>query len=304
LCGHIDTVNVEGMAAPHTPRVDGDRLHGRGAYDMKAGVAAALVAACAAAEAGLRGDVVVAAVADEEHASLGVQEALRSVDADAAIVTEPTEMELVVAHKGFVWIEVEVTGVAAHGSRPHLGVDAIVKTGPILTALGELDGGLGERTHPLLGRGSVHASVIEGGVELSSYPARCVVGLERRTLPGESGADIEREIEQLLERCRAADPALQAEQRTLLVREPFEVDQDSELVRALSAAAEQVVGAKPAIAGASYWADAAFIAAAGIPTVMFGPSGEGAHAVEEWVSLSDTKAVTETLIAVAGDVCG
>jgi acetylornithine deacetylase len=305
LCGHIDTVNVEGMAGAHSPRVDGDRLHGRGAYDMKAGVAAALLAAREAARASLRGDVVVAAVADEEHASLGVQEALRHAGAraGAAIVTEPTELELVVAHKGFVWIEIEVTGVAAHGSRPHLGVDAIVKAGPILTALGELDNALAVRTHPLLGRGSLHASVIEGGVELSSYPARCVIGIERRTLPGDSGADIEREVEELLDRCRAADPLLQVEQRTLLVREPFEVDRESELVQAVSDAATEVTGQAPAIAGASYWADAAFISAAGIPTVMFGPSGEGAHAIEEWVSLSDTESVTRTLIGVAKRVC-
>jgi acetylornithine deacetylase len=303
LCGHIDTVNVEAMSDPHSPRVDGDRLWGRGAYDMKAGVAAALIAARESARNGLRGDVVVAAVADEEHASLGVQEALRAVEADAAIVTEPTEMELVVAHKGFVWIEITVTGQAAHGSRPHLGADAIVKTGPILTELGALDVALGERTHPLLGRGSVHASVIEGGVELSSYPARCVVGLERRTLPGETGADIEREVEALLARCRATDPVLVAEQRTLLVREPFEVDHESELVHAVSDAAAEVTGSAPPIAGASYWADAAFIAAAGIPTVMFGPSGEGAHAIEEWVSLSDTEAVARTLTAVATRIC-
>src|SRR3954468_19157625 len=186
LCGHVDTVGVEGMTAPHDPRVEGDRLHGRGAYDMKAGAAAALVACREAAAVGLAGDVVVAAVADEEHSSLGVQEALRAVRADAAVVTEPTEMTVVVAHKGFVWSEVEVTGRAAHGSRPHLGVDAIVKTGPILAAVGELDRALGERTHPLLGRGSVHAAKIEGGEELSSYPARCVLGLERRTLPGET----------------------------------------------------------------------------------------------------------------------
>jgi acetylornithine deacetylase len=304
LCGHLDTVNVEGMTDAHRPRVDGDRLHGRGAYDMKAGVAAALIAAREAARAGLRGDVVVAAVADEEHASLGVQEALRNVQADAAIVTEPTELELVVAHKGFVWIEIEVTGVAAHGSRPHLGVDAIVKAGPVLSGIGALDAALGERTHPLLGRGSVHASVIEGGVELSSYPARCVIGLERRTLPGETGADIEHEVEQLLDACRAVDPDLQAEQRTLLVREPFEVPEDSEIVSAVSAAATEVLGDPPKIAGASYWADAAFIAAAGIPTVMFGPSGEGAHAIEEWVSLADTESVTRTLIGVASRICG
>jgi acetylornithine deacetylase len=232
-----------------------------------------------------------------------VQEALRHVHGDAAIVTEPTELELVVAHKGFVWIEIDVTGVAAHGSRPHLGVDAIVKAGPILTALGELDESLSARTHPLLGRGSLHASVIEGGVELSSYPARCVIGIERRTLPSDTGADIEREIEELLDRCRAADPQLQVQQRTLLVRQPFEVDQDSELVRAVSDEAAAAVGAPPPIAGASYWADAAFIQSAGIPTVMFGPSGEGAHALEEWVSLPDTEAVARTLVGVATRIC-
>lgn len=167
LCGHYDTVTVEGMRDPGT-RVEGDRVYGRGAYDMKAGLAAALIACREAAGRGLAGDVIVAAVADEEHASLGVQEVLATVRADAAIVTEPTELELVVAHRGFVWSEVEVTGRAAHGSRAHLGVDAIVKTGPILTALGALDAELGALRHSLLGRGSVHASVIRGGEELST----------------------------------------------------------------------------------------------------------------------------------------
>jgi acetylornithine deacetylase len=303
LCGHYDTVSVEGMRAPHAPRVEGDRLYGRGAYDMKAGVAAALLACRAAAGLELAGDVVVAAVADEEHASLGVQEVLASVSADAAVVTEPTELELVVAHKGFVWSEIEVAGVAAHGSRPHLGVDAIVKAGSVLTALGELDEALGARSHPLLGRPSVHASVISGGEELSSYPARCVVELERRTLPGETAADVEAELAALIERCRAADDALEAGVRTLLVREPFEVDRRGALVEALREAAVEALGAEPPIGGASYWADAAFIAAAGIPTVMFGPGGEGAHAVEEWVSLSDTDAVVRTLTALARRIC-
>jgi acetylornithine deacetylase len=303
LCGHIDTVSVEGMTEPHAPRVDGDRLHGRGAYDMKSGVAAALVACREAAARDLAGDVVVAAVADEEHASIGVQEALRAVAAHAAIVTEPTELELIVAHKGFVWAQIEVTGRAAHGSRPHLGVDAIVKTGPLLTAVGALDDTLGARTHPLLGRGSVHASTIEGGVELSSYPARCVLGLERRTLPGETAADVEAELDTLLDECRRADPDLVAERRTLLVREPFEVAPDADIVGAVSMAAEQVLGRRPALGGASYWADAAFVAAAGIPTVMFGASGEGAHALEEWVSIGDTVAVTEALIGVACQLC-
>jgi acetylornithine deacetylase/succinyl-diaminopimelate desuccinylase-like protein len=294
LCGHIDTVNVEGMSDPHVARVEGDRLYGRGAYDMKSGVASALIACREAAKLGLAGDVVVAAVADEEHASLGVQAALRHVSADAAIVTEPTELEIAIAHKGFIWAEIELTGRAAHGSRPHLGVDAIVKAGPVLTALGELDRSLGGREHPLLGRGSVHASVISGGVEMSSYPAECVIGIERRTLPGETAADVEAELEALLERCRAADPELVVEKRMGLVREPFEVDPDAEIVKALG-------DGEPV--GVSYWADSAFISAAGIPTVLYGASGEGAHAQVEWVSLDATETVARTLVEVARAIC-
>jgi len=286
LCAHLDTVGVEGMNDPHTPRIEGDRLYGRGAYDMKSGLASALIA-CRDAP----GDVLVAAVADEEHASLGVQEVLAAHTADAAIVTEPTELELVVAHKGFVWIEIEVEGRAAHGSRHEEGIDAIVDAGPILTGIGELDAALAANSHPLLGRGSVHASLIRGGAEMSSYPASCTIGLERRTLPGETSAQVEAEIERLIEGT--------ATQRTLLVREPFAVDPDAPIVRALAEAA-----GGPTLAGAPYWADAAFIAAAGIPTVMFGAGGTGAHAVEEWVSVADAVTVTRTLIAAAQRICG
>ncbi|MEA2126932.1 MAG: acetylornithine deacetylase [Solirubrobacteraceae bacterium] len=286
LCGHTDTV-----AGQVGPRREGDRFHGRGAYDMKGGLAAALTACVRAAGLGLAGDVVVAAVADEEHASLGVQDVLAHVGADVAIVTEPTELAVAVAHRGFVWLEIEVAGRAAHGSRPHLGVDAIVRAGPILTGLGELDAALAERTHPLLGRGSVHASVIEGGVELSSYPERCVIGLERRTLPGETAAQVETEINALLEGHDAAC-------RTLLVREPFTVDPDDEFVRTVRAATSA-----EAVTGMSYWADSAFIAAAGIPTVLYGPAGAGAHAAEEWVSVSSCETVADTLVAVARQVC-
>jgi acetylornithine deacetylase/succinyl-diaminopimelate desuccinylase-like protein len=303
LCGHTDTVNIEGMDGPFTVRIDGDRLYGRGSYDMKAGLAAALIASREAAALDLAGDVVVAAVADEEHASLGVQEVLAAIAAAAAIVIEPTEMALVVAHRGFVWSEVEVTGRAAHGSRPHLGVDAIVKMGPVLTALGKLDTALDARTHPLLGHPSVHASLIEGGEELSSYPGRCVVGIERRTLPGERTVDVEAELEALLDACRAADDGLVASRRTLLTREPFEIAQDADIVALVGDAVAATLGERPAIEGASYWADAALIAAAGIPTVIYGPGGAGAHELEEWVSISNTASVARVLVDVARRVC-
>ena len=249
LCGHLDTVGVEGMSAPHEPRADGDRLYGRGAYDMKAGVAAALVACREAAALGLAGDVVVAAVADEEHSSIGVQEALRAVEADAAIVTEPTQLQPVSAHRGFVWLEIEVTGRAEHGSRYDLGVDAIVKAGPILTELGRLDERLAAGAgHELLGRGSVHASLISGGSDLATYPERCTISVERRTLPGED--DIQAELEELLESCRGADPALEASVRTLLVRAPLETAIDDPLVGAVVDAAERVLGERRGVSGA------------------------------------------------------
>jgi acetylornithine deacetylase/succinyl-diaminopimelate desuccinylase-like protein len=303
LCGHVDTVNVEDMPDAHRPRVDGDRLYGRGAYDMKAGVAAALLACREAAALNLAGDVVVAAVADEEHSSIGIQEALRTVTPDAAIVTEPTELAVAVAHKGFAWVEIEVSGVAAHGSRPHLGVDAIVKAGPILTGVGQLDADLAAREHPLLGRGSVHGSTINGGIEMSSYAARCAIGLERRTLPGETAEQVRAEIDALLDRCRAADPDLVVEHRPGLVREPFEVPTDSDIVKQVTEAAAEVFGRQPEVGGVSYWADAAFIASAGVPTVLLGPGGHGAHGIDEWVSIGDTEAVTQALVGAAIRIC-
>lgn len=301
LCGHLDTVGVEGVSDPFVPRVDGDRLYGRGAYDMKGGLAAALVACRDASRAGITGEVIVAAVADEEHASLGVQEALRHVRADAAIVTEPTERRIANAHKGFVWTEIDVTGRAAHGSRPHLGIDAIMKVGPILLELDALNRELStRRVHATLGSGTLHASLITGGREESTVPERCRLTVERRTLPGETVAGVEADIDVLLRRCRCADPELTVTARTTLARDPFEVDPDEPIVQAL----QQAIGAgDPGPVGVSYWADSAFIAAAGIPTVLYGPDGDGAHADTEWVSLSGTVECAETLIAVARAFC-
>lgn len=303
LCGHLDTVGVGGMTDPFVPRIDGDRLYGRGAYDMKAGLAAALIACRDAARAGIAGEVVVAAVADEEHSSVGVREVLEQVDADAAIVTEPTELTVATAHKGFVWVEIEVLGRAAHGSRPHLGVDAILKTGPILVALADLDEQLRVRRHPRLGPGTLHASLIGGGHEESTIPDRCVLTFERRTLPGETAADVERDVVNLLARCRRADPDLAATHRTTLVREPFDVPDTAPIVAAVTEAATDVLGHRPELTGVSYWADAAFIAAAGISTVLFGPSGDGAHAEVEWVGIDATVACARTLTSVARRFC-
>ena len=299
LCGHMDTVGVDGMRDPFAPRREGDRLHGRGSCDMKGGLAAALMAARDAAAAGLAGDVIVACVADEEHASLGVQEIVQHVRADAAVITEPTRHEIVVAHKGFVWADVTVAGVAAHGSRPDLGVDAIVQSAPVLAALGALDEELTARPpHAMLGRGSVHAGTIQGGSETSSYPASCTITVERRTLPGETEATFAGELDTLLSRL-----TVDASFATGLSREPFAIEVEHELVALTRELAADELGAPPKLAGAPYWTDAAFLAAAGIPTVLFGPVGEGEHAAEEWVSIASLEAVTRILTRLATTFC-
>ena len=243
LNGHTDTVGHDGYDRPLEPRIEGDRLYGRGSFDMKGGTAAALWACARAAQLGLAGDVVVAAVCDEEFASIGTQAVAAQVRADAAIVTEPTALEVCIAHKGFAWLEIEIAGRAAHGAQPQLGVDAIAKAGRVLTGIEDLGRLLAAGSeHPILGPGSVHASLIEGGQELSSYPERCLVALERRTIPGESAELVEGQVRALVEEAARADPDLRAEVRTTLVRPPFEISADADIVRLVSGHASRVLG--------------------------------------------------------------
>jgi acetylornithine deacetylase len=264
-----------------------------------------MLAGAAAGGAGLRGDVIVTAVADEEVASLGTEAVLRRWRADAAIVTEPTELDIAIAHKGFVWIEIETRGRAAHGSRPNLGIDAIAKMGPILTGLDQLDRRLrADPRHPLLGSGSVHASIIAGGQELSSYPAHCRLMAERRTIPGETPDLVGREIAGIITAAGEGTPDLDATYTVGFARDPFEVDAGDPIVVAAREQARRRLGLEPRVYGETYWADSGLIAGAGIPVLLFGPGGAGAHAAEEWADLDQLEACVDVLVGVAREFCG
>ena len=297
LNAHMDTVGLGGPDGALAPRMGNGRLYGRGSYDMKGSLAAIMHVAAAATDLELSGDLIVTAVADEEALSIGSERIAETVPADAAIVTEPTGLAIAVAHRGFVWLELETEGRAAHGSRYDLGMDAIARMGPPLVSIGDLDRSLetdGE-VHSLLGRASVHASLIEGGAELSTYPDRCLLKVERRTLPGETVELVENELREI-----APDAIV----RSTFSREPLETPPDSPIVDVLGRNASSVLGTPPELIGVPFWTDAALFAAAGIPAVCFGPGGEGAHADVEWVDLADVDRLVEILLATTREFCG
>jgi acetylornithine deacetylase len=306
LNGHIDTVGVTGMAEPFSGAVREGKVYGRGACDMKGSVAACMAALRALAQAGarLRGDVVLAAVGDEEYGSLGTTDILTRVKTDAAIVTEPTGLDVCLAHKGYLWMEVSITGRAAHGSKFELGIDANMKMGQFLAALGELERELRARPpHPLVGPPSLHAARLEGGTGLSTYAASSKVQIERRTVPGETEAGAVAEIQALVDRLAAADPDFRATVHPFFAREPFEVTPEAAIVQAVERAATRVRGRAPARIGDTPWMDAALCQAAGIETVVCGATGAGAHADVEWVDLDSAVQLAAILAETAADYC-
>jgi acetylornithine deacetylase len=306
LNAHCDTVGVEGMAEPFSGALRDGKVYGRGAFDMKGSIAAALGAAKALLDSGvrLRGDLLVAAVADEEYGSLGTTDLLRRLRPDAAIVTEPTALDVCLAHKGYLWIEVAVTGRAAHGSKFQYGIDANLKMGAFLHELSKLEAELRARPpHPLVGPPSLHAAILRGGSGLSTYAAASTVQIERRTVPGETEAQAVGEIQAIVDRLAAADPDFRATVRAFFVRDPFEVAAGAPIVRTVHDAAATVRGRPPAHIGDTPWMDAALLQAAGVETVVLGPAGAGAHADVEWVDLDSVCALAGILARAAVDYC-
>jgi len=291
LTGHTDTVSLENMLDdPLDGRIEDNRLYGRGSYDMKGGLAAILGAVEALQRAGFqpRGDIILGFVTDEEYLSVGMDALVKEVQADAAILTEPTELRLCVAHKGFAWVNLTTQGRAAHGSLYHTGIDAIVHMGRLLNVIERFERETALKTQNLLlGRESIHASMISGGIGLSTYPDRARLQVEHRLLPGQTGEDVLNWWQQQIDEIQREDPHFTAEVELEFHRPGYEIALDAPIVQTVERAATAAMGKEPAIYGMWAWLDSAILGRAGIPTVIIGPGGEGAHAAVEWVSLDD-----------------
>lgn len=304
LCGHTDTVGVEGMVQPFTPIQREGKLYGRGSGDMKGGLAAILDAARLLGESGWsKGRLLVAALVDEEYTSIGAEALVKDWHADAAIVAEPTGMTVAVGHKGFSWVEITVEGRAAHGSRPQEGRDAIFMMGKVLHRLEALSNKLQASVpHPLLGCPSLHASLIDGGREMSTYPDKCRLKIERRNLSGEEAGVALREVEEILAALQKEEREFVGSAHQFFDRPPYETPKDSNLPSLLEAAIRKT-GNETHREGLTYWTDAAILGNAGIPSVVFGPGGEGFHGLEEFVYVDQVLACRDVLTKFAREFC-
>ncbi len=304
---HMDTVGVDGMTIPpFDPRIDNGRMYGRGSGDTKASLAAMIGAIEALQRSGsnLRGDVVLAGVADEEYSSLGSEHMARTEKADGCIMGESSSLNRLVAHQGFAWYEIQTIGRAAHGMFPDQGIDAISAMGKVLPELDRLDREVwSKNVHPLAGRCVFHNGTIRGGVEPGIYPADCSLQIEIGCNPGETMANRKVELEAVLARLAAQDAKFRARIVTLVEREPFESNPDAAVTTILGQCVREIAGMESPLVGENAWMDAALVEAAGIPTVVFGPAGGGYHGAVEWVDTEQVVLAARVLAETAARFC-
>ncbi len=294
LTGHIDTVPVgEGwIRDPFGAEIDKGRLHGRGACDMKGGLAAMLGALVALRQRGEepKGDVTIAAVVGEEEDSAGTRFLVKNgITADRAVLSEPTAMQLVVSNRGLLNYKVVVKGASVHASAPALGRNAVTAAARVALELEAAGRELATRTHPVFGPPSLTVGTMHGGTRPYVVPDRCEIEVDRRLNPGETAEQVEMEIEAAIARARADVPWLEADVVAGPDYIPFEIPRDDPLVKAMEAAM-QANSLESRISSWRAASDAGFLVhGAGIPCVLFGPGDieQAAHRPDEWIDLED-----------------
>ncbi len=303
---HLDTVGVAGMRDPFSGEMRDGKVFGRGAQDTKGGMAAVLGAARALAEDGvaLEGDLVLAFVADEEHESIGTADIVARVQPDAAVVIEPSDLDVCIAHRGFGVFRLRTRGRAAHGGRSDLGVDANLHMGLALAELDRLRERWGStHRHPRLGPATLHVPLIRGGRGLYMYADACTADLECRTVPGQSAGGVLGELRAVFSGLAGRVDGFGGTVEPVLWRSPYEIDADRPIVRATLDAAGQVRGEPAALIAHPWWEDSGLLGDAGIDTVVIGPGGEGLHTDEEWVDADSVVALAEILRRIAVSYC-
>lgn len=307
LNAHTDTVGVKGMKEPFSGRMDGNRLYGRGSYDMKGSIAAILGAAKALKENDikLKGNLILSFVADEEHESIGAKALVKNVATDAAIVTEPTNLNLCPAHRGFGIFTITTTGKTAHGGRHKEGIDANLMMGKLLAKLSDLSDQLPQnKVHKRCGEASLHVPLVSGGRSLFIYSNECTIKVERRTLPGETLEEVTAELQELINELKEEIPNFQASLECDIWRNPYESNDSSGLFSMCKQTIEIVVGREPGIIGHTWWEDSAIFGEAGIDTIILGPAGAGIHKEVEWVDLKSVESLANILFKIAKRFCG
>ncbi|MCP4177097.1 MAG: ArgE/DapE family deacylase [bacterium] len=306
LNAHMDTVGIEGMSEPFSGKISNGRLYGRGSQDMKGSLASMLSAVKTIVDNNIKlnGDLIIAAVADEEYSSFGTEDLIKHHITDAAIITEPTDLSILLAHRGFIWYEVETIGKAAHGSRYDLGIDANMHMGCFLSELSLLEKELRTRDkHPLVGQPSLHASMINGGTDISTYSAKCNLKIERRTLPGETETQITKSLQNIINKLSKENPDFKATVKHILLRQPFENCTNSKIAKIAGNVIEHNLNRACKFDGGAFWTDAALLSNVGIDTIIVGPKGDGLHTEEEWVDLNSLYKLTNILIETAINYC-
>ncbi len=305
---HMDTVGVAGMEDPFSGELRDGRIWGRGSQDIKSGIAAVLGMARALKEneVHLKGDLVLAFVADEEHESLGTRRLIEEVRTVSAIVVEPTELDVCIAHRGFGVFRLRTTGRSAHGGQSEIGIDANLHMGHVLVELDTLRQRWEDKyRHPMLGSATLHTPVISGGRHLYVYADECFVDVEVRTVPGEQTRDeVEGDLRKIMDRLGDRIDGFQGTVEPVIWRSPFEVDPERPIVRAVKSSAERVRNAPVQTIAHGWWEDSGLLGEAGIDTVIIGPTGKGLHSEVEWVEADSVVSLALILYHSVISYCG